>query len=114
MDLEKYKQKIRKFADERNWEKYHNPKNLSMALSGEAGELIEIFQWINSDDSHNLSDEDLQAAKEELADIMIYLIRIADKLDIDLESAVKEKLKLNSKKYPIELAKNNSIKYNKR
>ena len=114
MDLEKYKQKIRKFADDRNWEKYHNPKNLSMALSGEVGELIEIFQWINSDDSHKLSDEDLQSAKEELADIMIYLIRLADKLDIDLEEAVQEKMKLNEKNYPLELAKDNAIKYNKR
>ena len=114
MDLEKYKQKIREFADERNWDKYHNPKNLSMALSGEVGELLEIFQWLNSEESKNLTDKDHQSAKEELADIMIYLIRLSDKLGIDLEEAVQEKLKLNAEKYPVELSKDNAIKYNKR
>tara|TARA_B110000196_G_C20796346_1_gene497983 strand:+ start:334 stop:678 length:345 start_codon:yes stop_codon:yes gene_type:complete len=114
MDLEKYKQKIREFADERNWDKYHNPKNLSMALSGEVGELLEIFQWLNSEESKNLTDKDHQSAKEELADIMIYLIRLSDKLGIDLEEAVQEKLKLNAEKYPVELSKDNAVKYNKR
>tara|TARA_Y100001970_G_scaffold262409_1_gene346616 strand:- start:1311 stop:1655 length:345 start_codon:yes stop_codon:yes gene_type:complete len=114
MDLEKYKQKIRAFADERNWDKYHNPKNLSMALSGEVGELLEIFQWLNSEESNNLTDKDQQSAKEELADIMIYLIRLSDKLGIDLEEAVQEKLKLNAEKYPVELSKDNAVKYNKR
>ena len=74
VDLTKYREKIRKFADERNWDQYHNPKNLSMALSGEVGELLEIFQWLNSEESKNLSEKDLQCAKEEMADIMIYLI----------------------------------------
>jgi len=114
MDLEKYKQKIKQFADDRNWEQYHNPKNLSMALSGEVGELLEIFQWLNSEESKNLSDKDHQSAKEELADIMIYLIRLSDKLNIDLEEAVQEKLKLNAEKYPVELSKDNAVKYNKR
>ena len=114
MDLEIYKKKIRRFVNERNWEQYHDPKNLSMALSGEVGELLEIFQWINNEQSQNLSDKDLQSVKEELADIMIYLIRLSDKLDIDLEDAIQEKMKLNEKKYPVELAKNNAIKYNKR
>ena len=85
-----------------------------MALSGEVGELLEIFQWLNSEESKNLSDKDHQSAKEELADIMIYLIRLSDKLNIDLEEAVQEKLKLNAEKYPVELAKDNAVKYNKR
>ena len=114
VDLTKYREKIRKFADERNWNQFHNPKNLSMALSGEAGELLEIFQWLNTEESKNLSDKDHQSAKEEMADIMIYLIRLADKLDINLEEAVQEKLQLNTEKYPVKLAKDNAVKYNKR
>ncbi len=114
MNLDKIKNKIRKFTDERNWGKYHSPKNLSMALSAEVGELLEIFQWLNDKESKNLSEKDLQATKEELADIMIYLIRIADRLNIDLEDAIEEKLKINAKKYPIELSKDNAVKYNKR
>jgi len=114
MDLEKYKQKIRQFADERNWDKFHNPKNLSMALSAEVGELLEIFQWLNTNESKSLNNKDHQSAKEEIADIMIYLIRLSDKLGIDLEEAVEEKIKLNAKKYPVELSKSNAVKYNKR
>ena len=114
MDLEKYKQKIRQFADDRNWDQYHTPKNLAMALSVEASELVEIFQWLKQEESKNLSPKDLQSVKEELADIFIYLIRITDKFDIELEDAVLEKLKKNAEKYPVELAKDNAVKYNKR
>ena len=114
MDLEKYKQKIKEFADDRNWDQYHTPKNLAMALSVEASELVEIFQWLKQDESKNLSLEDVQSVKEELADIFIYLIRIADKFDIKLEEAVIEKLNKNAEKFPIELAKDNAVKYNKR
>lgn len=114
MDLEKYRQKIRQFADERNWDKFHNPKNLSMALSAEVGELLEIFQWLNTNESKSLNNKDHQSVKEEIADIMIYLIRLSDKLGIDLEEAVEEKIKLNAKKYPVELSKGNAVKYNKR
>ena len=114
MDLNHYKNKIQEFADERNWEQYHNPKNLVMALSGEVGELTEIFQWQNEEESKNLSDKDLQSAKEEIADIFIYLLRISDKLGIDVEDAVNEKLEINARKYPVELAKDNAVKYSKR
>tara|TARA_Y100001958_G_C20802466_1_gene265227 strand:- start:145 stop:489 length:345 start_codon:yes stop_codon:yes gene_type:complete len=114
MDLEKYKQKIKEFSDDRNWDQYHTPKNLAMALSVEVSELVEIFQWMKQDESKNLSLEDVQSVKEELADIFIYLIRIADKFDIKLEEAVIEKINKNAEKYPIELAKDNAIKYNKR
>ena len=96
MDLSKYQNIIQQFADERNWEQYHNPKNLVMALSGEVGELTEIFQWQNEEESKNLSDKDLQSAKEEIADIFIYLLRISDKLGIDVEDAVNEKLEINA------------------
>ena len=114
MDLKAYRDKIRKFADDRNWEKYHNPKNLSMALSGEVAELLEIFQWLEGEESRQLPAEDLQSAKEEIGDIMIYLIRIADKLNVDLEQAVNEKLEINAGKYPVDLSKGNATKYNKR
>ena len=114
MDLDRYKAKIREFADERDWDQFHDPKNLSMALSAEIGELLDIFQWLTSEQSKNLSEQDLKLAKEELGDIMIYLIRLSDKLGIDLEEAVQEKLKSNADKYPIELSKGNATKYNKR
>ena len=114
MDLNHYKTIIQKFVDERNWDQFHTPKNLAMALSGEVGELTEIFQWLNEEESKNLSDKNLQAAKEELADIFIYLLRISDKLGIELEDAVNEKIKLNAQKYPVELAKDNAIKYNQK
>ena len=114
MDLNKYKNKIKKFAADRDWDQFHDPKNLSMALSAEIGELLDIFQWLTSDQSKTLSEKDLILAKEELGDIMIYLIRLSDKLDIDLEKAVIDKLKLNEKKYPVNLSKGNATKYNKR
>tara|TARA_B100000427_G_scaffold257056_1_gene220811 strand:+ start:2743 stop:3087 length:345 start_codon:yes stop_codon:yes gene_type:complete len=114
MDLDKYKAKIRKFANDRDWDQFHDPKNLSMALSAEIGELLDIFQWLTSEQSKNLSEQDLKLAKEELGDIMIYLIRLSDKLGIDLEEAVQEKLKSNADKYPVELSKGNATKYNKR
>ena len=101
MNLNNIKEKLRKFSKDREWDKFHTPKNLSMALSVEASELVEIFQWLTEKQSKSLSDKQIQATKEELADILIYLIRMADKLNIDLEEAVKEKIKLNAKKYPI-------------
>ena len=114
MDLEKIKRIIREFSSERNWDKYHTPKNLSMALSVEASELVEIFQWLTQEESKNIDPKDIQSVKDEVADILIYLIRIADKLDIDLEEAILEKIKKNSEKYPVELSKDNAVKYNKR
>ena len=114
MDLTYFQNKIQEFADERNWEKFHTPKNLAMALSGEIGELTEIFQWLSQEESQNLSKENLQQAKEEMADIFIYLLRLSTKLEINLEDAVNEKLQINAQKYPVELAKDNAVKYNKR
>ncbi len=114
MDLEKIKKIITEFASERNWDKYHTPKNLSMALSVEASELVEIFQWLTQEESKNIDSKDIQSVKDEVADILIYLVRIADKLDIDLEEAILEKIKKNADKYPVELSKDNAVKYNKR
>ena len=114
MDLEKTKKLIAKFAKDRDWDKFHTPKNLSMALSVEASELVEIFQWLSQEESKNIDSNEIQNVKDEVADILIYLIRIADKLNIDLEKAVLEKIDKNNEKYPIDLSKGNAVKYNKR
>ena len=116
MNISKYKTKLAKFADERNWEQFHSPKNLSMALAGEVGELLEIFQWLTENESkrENLDSKTMKLIEEEIADICIYLIRLSDKLNIDLDKVVDKKIKLNDKKYPIKLAKGNATKYNRR
>ena len=116
MNIEEIKDKLRKIANVRDWEQFHTPKNLAMAISGEVGELVEIFQWLSQEDSKKeyISNEDLSRVKEEIADILLYAIRLSDKLDIDLEEAVKAKLKVNEAKYPIEVSKGNSTKYNRR
>jgi NTP pyrophosphatase (non-canonical NTP hydrolase) len=102
---------IKKFSQDRDWEQFHSPKNLSMALSVEASELLEIFQWLTEDQSYNLNDSKKQHAKEEVADIAIYLLRICMKLDINLEEAIIEKMKKNEEKYPVEKAKGSAKKY---
>ena len=88
MDIDALQIKIAQFAENRDWDQFHSPKNLSMALSVEAAELLEIFQWLTSEESTSLTPEQHQEASEELADILIYLLRIAQKLDINLEEAV--------------------------
>ena len=116
MNYDEIKLKVKQFAHDRNWDQYHSPKNLSMALAGEAGELLEIFQWLTEEQSRkeSISAEDKQLASEELADIQIYLIRLCDQLDVDLEGAVEQKIKQNAEKYPVHLAKDNATKYNRR
>ena len=114
MEIKKLTKIINKFSEERNWEQFHDPKNLAMALSVEVSELVEIFQWLTSDESKNLSSKDLELAKQEIGDIMIYLLRISDRLNINIEKAVIEKIEINKRKYPVELSKDNAVKYNKR
>ena len=113
MDIEHIKKVLKKFSHDRDWEQYHNPKNLVMALSGEVGELNEIFQWLTDKESENPPEEVLAHTKEEIADIAVYLIRICMKLDIDLEDAILEKMKKNELKYPVEKCKSSNKKYNK-
>jgi NTP pyrophosphatase (non-canonical NTP hydrolase) len=93
--------RIRAFADARNWEKFHTPKNLSMAVAGEAGELVAEFQWLTSEESTlaSLSPEQLQAIKLEIADVQIYLLRLADVLNIDIPAAVIEKMEINESRF---------------
>lgn len=113
MNLNKIQQRIQKFSDDRNWDSFHNPKNLVMALNGEVGELNEIFQWLDFEESMNLPDDVLEHTKEEVADIAIYLLRICMKLDINLEDAILNKMTKNEAKYPVESSMGGSKKYSK-
>ncbi len=111
MDIQSIQQQLADFADERDWDQFHNPKNLAMALSVEASELVEIFQWLTPEQAKEIMDSSQSDhVKEEVADVMIYLLRLADKLDIDLESAVNDKIIQNGKKYPVNLSKGNADK----
>ncbi len=102
---------LRKFAAERDWEQFHTPKNLAMALNVEAGELLEQFQWLSPEESGRLTAEQVVRVKQEMADVFLYLIRLADRMNVDLMAAALEKLEINSKKYPVELAKGSAKKY---
>jgi len=93
-------EQLRRFAEARDWDQFHTPKNLSMALIAEAGELVEHFQWLTEEQTCSLPPDKLKAVELELADIFIYLVRLSDKLNIDLFSAVAEKIKINEMKYP--------------
>jgi dCTP diphosphatase len=113
INVEKLLTKINHFSDERDWNQFHSIKNLSMALSVESSELVEIYQWISEEESNDSSNETIKnKTREELADIFIYLLKIASKLNIDLEEAALKKLELNEIKYPIDKSKGNSKKYN--
>ena len=103
----------RKFVKDREWDSFHTPKNLSMALAGEAGELVEIFQWLTPEESFEVMKDSKTALqiRHELADILYYTLRIADRLDVDLEKSMLEKLKQNAKRYPVKLSKGNATKY---
>ena len=114
MDITKIQNKLRDFALARDWEQFHTPKNLSMALSVEASELVEIFQWLTPEESNSPDQRQLDSIQSEVADIAMYLIRFCGVLEIDLERAIEEKLTQNGNKYPIELSKGSAKKYNQR
>jgi len=103
--------RLREFARERDWDQFHTPKNLSMALIAEAAELVEHFQWVDGSSSHLLEDKVRPSVEEEIADIFIYLVRIADKLDIDLYIAAERKIAINARKYPADRVKGSAKKY---
>tara|TARA_Y100000310_G_C20665529_1_gene807258 strand:+ start:230 stop:592 length:363 start_codon:yes stop_codon:yes gene_type:complete len=113
-NFQEVKEKIKLFIRERDWEQFHHPKELAISLCLEAAELLELFQWKEKQDLEDLKkDKELiRKLKEELADIMIYAIDVANYTDIDVSDAIIEKLKKNSEKYPIEKAKGNNKKYN--
>ena len=112
-DLEAIRDRLRKFSEERDWNQFHSPKNLSMALSVEASELLECFQWLTEEQSRTLSAEQIGAITDEIADVQLYLILLADKVGVDIGLAVNQKISKNEKKYPADKVKGSSRKYNK-
>lgn len=109
--LQQLRTRINSFVAERDWAQFHTPKNLAMAMIVEAAELVEQFQWDTPTDSQMLTAEKREAVSHELADTFVYLLRIAEVLDIDLIAAANEKIDLNAKKYPVEKAKGSNAKY---
>jgi NTP pyrophosphatase (non-canonical NTP hydrolase) len=109
--LRALQQRVAAFASARDWEPFHSPKNLAMALSVEAAELVEEFQWLTEEQSRALDAERLERVRLELADVFIYLLRIADKLDVDLVAAANDKILLNEKKYPADRVRGDARKY---
>lgn len=111
--LETLRRRLEEFAAERDWDQFHNPKNLAMALAGEAGELLEHFQWLTFEQAANLPQQAREEVALECADVFLFLLRLTDKLGIDLTAAAAKKLVLNAKKYPVQKARGRATKYNK-
>lgn len=111
-ELASLMRRIKRFARERDWEQFHTPKNLAMALSVEASEIVELFQWLTEAESRNLSEGKVRDLADELADTYIYLLKLADRFGIDLTQAAMAKLKKNALKYPISKARGSAKKYN--
>jgi dCTP diphosphatase len=109
MNIEYISKKLKKFAEDRDWDQYHSPKNLAISLAVEAGELLEIFQWLP--ENHPFDETVHKKASEEIADILIYAIMFSRKMGINIEKAVLEKIEVNEKKYPVEKAKGIAAKY---
>ena len=110
-DLGELKDRLRAFVAERDWDQFHSPKNLAMALSVEAAELVELFQWLTEEQSAAPDEKLRRRAAEELADVLWFLVRIADRLDIDLLQAAGEKLERNALRYPAERVRGQARKY---
>ncbi|WP_047515582.1 nucleotide pyrophosphohydrolase [Methylophilus sp. Q8] len=111
-DLEAIRTRLREFSKARDWEQFHSPKNLSMALSVEVSELVECFQWLTEEQSKSLSTEQVNAVTDEIADVQLYLILLADKLGVDISAAIEQKIRKNEEKYPASKVKGSSKKYN--
>ena len=110
-ELAQLRQLVRQFVDERDWDQFHTPKNLSAALTVEAAELLEHFQWLQTGEAEELGEDKLREVRHEMADVLVYLVRLADKLDVDLFAAVQEKMVLNRAKYPAEQVRGDARKY---
>lgn len=110
-DLARLRDLVRVFVGERDWDQFHTPKNLASALSVEAAELLEHFQWLQTGRAEELGAAKLKEVRHEMADVLVYLVRLADKLDVDLFQAVEEKMVLNRAKYPAELVRGDMRKY---
>ncbi|MFE4544261.1 nucleotide pyrophosphohydrolase [Arthrobacter sp. NPDC056727] len=113
MSVESLTAQLRRFAQDRDWEQFHTPRNLAMALSGEAGELLSLFQWLRDGQVGEwLNDPGNRTAVEhEMADVFGYLLRLADVLDVDLVASLRAKIDVNEQRYPVELARGNALKY---
>lgn len=111
--LETLRARLAEFAAARDWDQFHNPKNLAMAVAGEAGELVEHFQWLTFDEAANLPPLTREEVALECADILLFLLRLTDKLNIDLAAAAERKLGLNAKKYPVNKSRGRATKYSK-
>ena len=114
MNISEIQNQLKKFAIERDWEQFHTPKNLAIALSVEASELVEIFQWLNVEESNSPNQRQIEEINSEVADIAMYLLRFCSVLGIDLEKAIESKFERNAEKYPVNLSKGNAQKYNQR
>ncbi len=112
MTMARLRAELRKFAGNRDWQQFHTPKNLAMALSVEAAELLEHFQWLTAAQSTRLDARRRRAVAHEIADVLIYLTRLSDVLEIDPLRAAKSKLRLNARRYPVAKARGNARKYN--
>jgi len=111
--LEDLRAKLAAFADERDWDQFHNPKNLAMAVAGEVGELLEHFQWLTPDEAASLPEATRDEVALEAADVLLFLVRLCDKLGIDLAAAAERKLELNAVKYPVGKSRGLATKYDK-
>jgi dCTP diphosphatase len=109
--LRELQRRLREFAAARDWDQFHSPKNLAMALCVEAAELVEQFQWLTEEQSKSLDAERSERVRLEMADVLIYLLRLADKLDVDLWRAADDKIALNERKYPADLVRGDARKY---
>ncbi len=105
---------LRRFAEVREWQQFHTPKNLAMALSVEAAELLECFQWLTPEQCATLNATDRRAVEEEAADVLLYLLRLTDVMGIDLLQAARRKMTLNARKYPVALSRGSARKYSRR
>ena len=112
--MEQLREQVRKFADARDWAQFHTPKNLAMALAVEAAELMEHFQWLTPQQSARLSPQPKRAVAEEIADVLIYLVRLSDVLGVDMLAAAFAKIAVNARKYPVALARGSAVKYSRR
>jgi dCTP diphosphatase len=112
-DLDDLQAKLRAFAAERDWDQFHSPKNLATALTVETAELLEHFQWMTEADSRLLSDDAKRAVAAEMADVLLYLLQLSDKLGVDLVEAAQSKIAANALKYPVDRARGRSDKYDK-
>jgi len=110
-EINNFQTEFRAFVAEREWDQFHTPKNLAMALAGEVGELLEHFQWLTPEQSVDLSDETRSAVEHEIADVQIYLAALADRLGIEIGPAVARKMALNAEKYPAERVRGSARKY---